>query len=181
MSRTDSRKLHGLVRNDEGLCLFKVELNDKEKNDEFQILWTSNALKNDNVRAKVGMNYLGIINDHDSTLYIYDLVEERYSGYIDIKKVIPDIESKSEMIEKEYVSDMLFCRNHAKGSLVVYYKDTILLFSQINTEHLDTIQDEAWTLIHKFDNVLNLVKIKSVKINESYYGKLLFIINNKYF
>lgn len=89
--------------------------------------------------------------------------------------------SYSERIDKEFISDMTFSRNHAKGSLVLYYKDTVLLFSQINMESLDSIQDESWTLIHKFDNVLNLKSINSIKMEESYYGKLLFVINNKFF
>ena len=76
---------------------------------------------------------------------------------------------------------LLFGRNHAKGSLIVYYNDMVLLFSQINLEYLDSLQDECWTLIHKFDNILNISNITSMKMEESYYGKLLFIINNKYF
>ena len=76
---------------------------------------------------------------------------------------------------------LLFGRNHAKGSLIVYYNDMVLLFSQINLEYLDSLQEECWTLIHKFDNILNISNITSMKMEESYYGKLLFIINNKYF
>lgn len=144
-------------------------------------MWSSTTLKTDNIRSVLGPQYLGIVDDDESTLYIYDLISEKYSGFIDLKKVIPDIKGKSSEIHKEYVSDLLFSRNHAKGSLIVYYQDSILLFSQINSEHLDSVQDEAWTLIHRFDNILNLRSIKSVKMQESYYGKLLFIINNKYF
>jgi len=183
-SKTEDKRYHVLVTKKDRKptqCLFKVEIDSNEKNPKMKVLWSSQALKTNNIRAVQGVNYLGIINDDEGTLYIYDLEEERYSGFIDIKKVLPDIEGASKKIEKQYVSDMLFCRNHAKGSIVVYYKDTVLLFSQINTEHLDSIEDEAWAMIHKFDNVLKLDNIKSVKIEESYYGKLLFIINNKYF
>lgn len=183
-SKTEEGRYHILVKKAErnpSLCLFKVELNDFEKNDKMNVLWSSNTLKSDNIRPVLGPQFLGIIWDDESILYIYDLLEERYSGFIDLKKVIPEIKGQSSRIHKQYVSDVLFCRNHAKGSLIVYFKDTALLFSQINTEYLDSLQDEFWTLIHRFDDVLNLTSVKSVKMEESYYGKLLFIINNKYF
>jgi hypothetical protein len=163
------------------VCLFKIHLDEFEKNDKMKSLWSSQALKTDQLRARLGIKHLGIIDDTSCILYIYSLTDERYTGFIDLKKVIPDMNSQSDRYEKEYVCDMTFSRNHAKGSLVVYYKDSVLLFSQINMESLDSIQDESWTLIHKFDNVLNLQSIKSIKLEESYFGKLLFIINNKFF
>jgi len=163
------------------VSLFKIELDSNESHDKLTILWTSQTLSTSNIRAKLGIQLLGILDNTQNVLYIYDLVKENYSGYIDLKKVIPDMKSESNHFHNEYISDMIFSRNHAKGSLVVYYKDTILLFSQINTESLDSIQEEAWTLIHKFENVLGLNEIKSVKVQESYYGKILFVIDNKYF
>ena len=183
-SKTEQGRYHILVKKKADiptLTLFKVELDLSEKNDKMTVLWDSTLLKTTNIRTVLGPQYLGIINDEDSVIYIYDLNEERYSGFIELKKAIPDIEGKSNVIQKEYISDMLFCRNHARGSLIVYYKDSVLLFSQINAEHLDSVQDETWTLIHRFDKVLNLSSVKSVKIEESYYGRLMFILNNKYF
>ena len=161
--------------------LMKVKIDEKETKDEFSVLWKTETLKTDNIRTILGANYLGVINDDEGIVYIFELFEERYSGYIDLNKAFPNIKGNSQEKESAYVSDLLFCRDHAKGSLIVYYKDSVLLFSQINTEHLDSYQDEAWTMIHKFDGVLNLDVIKSVKMVESYYGQLMFIINKKYF
>ena len=183
-NKTEAGRYHFLVAKKErkpNVCLFKIELDSKESNDKLTVLWTSQKLETDNIRAKIGIQLLGILDNTKNVLYIYDLVAENYSGFIDLKRVLPDIESESKNFHNEFISDLLFSRNHAKGSLVVFYKDTILMFSQINTESLDSIQEESWTLIHKFDNVLKLDKIKSIKMQESYYGKLLFIINNKYF
>ena len=161
--------------------LIKVKIDEKETKDEFSVLWKTETLKADNIRTILGANYLGVINDDEGIVYIFELFEERYSGYIDLNRVFPNIKGNSQAKELAHVSDLLFCRDHAKGSLIVYYKDSVLLFSQKNTEHLDSFQDEAWTLIHRFDEVLNLDVIKSVKMVESYYGQLMFIINKKYF
>ena len=159
--------------------LIKIELDENEQNDKLSILWTSDTLKSDKIRIVLNSQYLGILNDEDHILYIYELIQEKYSGFIDLNKVIP--EEMQDQKKKSGQECLLFGRNHAKGSLIVYYNDMVLLFSQINLEYLDSLQDECWTLIHKFDNILNISNITSMKMEESYYGKLLFIINNKYF
>jgi hypothetical protein len=169
------------ARNNFDNTLMKIELNEEEENDSPSILWTSDALKTNNIRSFIGSNFLGVVNDDEGIIYIFDLIEEKYSGFIDLNTVLSKPNNKNVATQLGNVSDMCFCRDHAKGSLIVYYKDSVNLFSQMNTEHLDSYQDEAWTLIHTFDDVLNLNNIKSVKMLESYYGKLLFIINNKYF
>lgn len=127
-------------------------------------LWTSQALATTDIRVKIGLELLGIFDNTQNVLYIYDLIEENYSGFIDLKKAIPDMKSHSSFYYDEFVSDVMFSKNHAKGSLVLYYNDSIYLFSQINVETLDFSHEETWTLIHKFDNVLELNEIKSVRI-----------------
>ena len=50
----------------------------------------------------------------------------------------------------------------------------------MNSESLATYSKEQWTCIHKFENVLSLENIKSVKMVETYYNKLIFIVDNEY-
>ena len=181
-SQTDSTVFHLLVkRADKNFLnsLIKVEVDENEINDKFSVLWTSDALKTDKIRVVLNPQYLGMLNDEEHILYIYDLIQEKYTGFIDLQKVIPD--EMQDPRRQTGQESLLFGRNHAKGSLIVYYNDMVLLFSQINLEYLDSLQDESWTLIHKFDNILNISSIKSIMMEESYYGKLMFVVNNKYF
>lgn len=75
--------------------LMKIELDEHEKNDTFTVMWTSDTLKSHNIRNILGSNYLGVINDDEGVVYIFDLIEEKYSGFIDLNKVLPDIQSNS--------------------------------------------------------------------------------------
>ena len=166
-SKTETGKYHILVSKRQRkptLALLKVEIDEDEKNDVLTELWTSQALATTDIRVKIGLELLGIFDNTTNILYIYDLIEENYSGFIDLKKAVPDMESHSSFYHGEFASDVMFSRNHAKGSLVLYYNDSIYLFSQINVETLDSFQEETWTLIHKFDNVLKLDEVKSVRI-----------------
>ena len=162
---------------DNSLIKFKLDAN--ETNGHYSILWTSSILQSDKIRVVLSPQYLGILDDEDHILYIYDLIHEKYTGFIDLKLVF--MNKEGEVIVTNCQECLLFGRNHSKGSLIVYYNDSILLFSQINLDSLDSIQDESWTLIHKFENILNISPIFTIKMEESYYGKLMFIVNNKYF
>ena len=132
--------------------LIKIKFDSEEKNEIWSTLWTSSILKSDQIRVVLSPQYLGILDDEDHILYIYDLEQEKYTGFIDLKLVFVGTENETQIINCQ--ESLLFGRNHAKGSLIVYYNDSILLFSQINLDSLDSIQDESWTLIHKFENIL---------------------------
>ena len=69
----------------------KVKIDEKETKYEFSVLWKTETLKTDNIRTILGANYLGIINDDEGIVYIFELFEERYNGYIDLNKAFPNI------------------------------------------------------------------------------------------
>lgn len=43
---------------------------------------------------------------------------------------------------------------------------------------LDSYSSERWSCIHKFSNLLNIQEIWSVKIYESYFGKVFVVLNH---
>lgn len=120
-----------------------------------EMLWSSATIKTKNVRAKIGKETLGVMDLDRSILYIYSLHEKRYRGFIDLHRIAGMDQSPVQNPENS-TSDFIFCKNHAKGSFMVFFQDVIYLFSQMNAKSLDSYMPEEWTCIHKFSNVLNL-------------------------
>jgi len=71
-----------------------------------------------------------VIDNERVILYIYSLHEERYRGFINLKEIL-GIEPSSSHNLDNYSHDYFFSKNHAKGSFLFFYKDTLYLFSQM--------------------------------------------------
>ena len=50
----------------------------------------------------------------------------------------------------------------------------------MNAESLDEQSPEQWTCFHKFQNVLNIDDIRDIKMIETFYGKIYFVVNEKH-
>lgn len=68
------------------------------------------------------------MDNERAVLYIYSLHEQRYRGFINLKDILNVEPSKSHNLDN-YDYDFFFCKNHAKGSFLFFYKDTLYLFS----------------------------------------------------
>jgi len=48
----------------------------------------------------------------------------------------------------------------------------------MTAHRLDSYSSERWTCIHKFANLININEIRSIKMCESYFGKIILVMNH---
>lgn len=50
----------------------------------------------------------------------------------------------------------------------------------MTAHRLDSYNSERWTCIHKFSSLLDIREIRSVKMYESYHGKVILLVNHRH-
>lgn len=81
----------------------------------------------------------GTTSKEQLIIYLYDLMQNKYLGYINLNKLIDQENLQISQI------DFIFSSATSKGSLTVFFKDSLYLIAESSREGIRG----KWTLIRK--------------------------------